>query len=135
MVLFFLLSMSCPLWTRTWTSKQHSKSLDFVHARKRNCTIIMNSPSSQFWVQGCFRLAAKEARKLINCQPLHVLLQTTTMQKSFPLCHWVMSAITTITLVATIAINIFIIRFTVFTTPDVALAVILLLCPTNCCLV
>ena len=41
-----------------------------------------------------------------------------------------MSAITTITLVATIAINIFIIRFTVFTTPDVALAVILLLCPT-----
>ena len=90
----------------------------------------MNSSSSQFWLQGCFRLAAEEARKLINRQPLHVLLQTTTMQKSFPLCHWVMSDITTITLVATIAINIFIFGFTVFTTPAVALAVILFLCPT-----
>ena len=37
--LFFLLSMSCPLWTRTWTFMQHSKSLDFVHALKRDCTI------------------------------------------------------------------------------------------------
>ena len=41
-----------------------------------------------------------------------------------------MSAITTITLVATIAIDIFVIRFTVFTTSGAALAVILLLCPT-----
>ena len=41
-----------------------------------------------------------------------------------------MSAITTITLVATIATDIFIIGFTVFTALAVALTVILLLCTT-----
>merc|ERR1712098_662006 len=43
-----------------------------------------------------------------------------------------MSDITTITLAATFSIDIFIIRFTVFTTLVVTLAVILLLCPTFC---
>ena len=70
-----LLSMSCPLWTRTWTFMQHSKSLDFVHALKRNCTFCTASLHN-FGFKGVFLLVAREARKSVDC-PLtaYVLLR------------------------------------------------------------
>ena len=72
---FFLLSISCPLWTRTWTFMQHSKSLDFVHALKRNCTFCTASLHN-FGFKGVFLLVAREARKSVDC-PLtaYVLLR------------------------------------------------------------
>ena len=67
--------MSCPLWTRTWTFMQHSKSLDFVHALKRNCTFCTASLHN-FGFKGVFLLVARESRKSVDC-PLtaYVLLR------------------------------------------------------------
>ena len=79
---------------------QNRKSQDFVHTIKGDFP-IWTAPLTILVATMIPSCCLKRARKLINCPIPALLLQTPAVRENFVLLRWVMSTVTTRTVVAT----------------------------------